>query len=160
MPNGATGLAQLGNLGKIAGIGGIAVGFLALVVPSLISTIPGLPPEQQAGALGLIAIGCFGIGALGLVVWLASGLAKRRSVSTSGDQSPGIISESGVEVTYRHSPDDRTGGVPKASAKAANLPKASATTESSESPAIIAGGSAGVRYASDPAKPPRKPVKR
>ena len=54
---------RLGRLGKVAGVGGIALGTMVLILDPLIGTISTLSSEQQSGAVWLIAIGCFGIGA-------------------------------------------------------------------------------------------------
>jgi hypothetical protein len=69
-------LFSLGRLGKVAGIGGIAIGAVVLLLNALIGTIPGLPADQQADILRLLAILGFGIGALGIIAWFASGQAS------------------------------------------------------------------------------------
>jgi hypothetical protein len=69
-------LAGLGRLGKVACIGGIAIGAAVLLLNALIGTIPGLPADQQAEIVKLLAILSFGIGALGIIAWLASGQAS------------------------------------------------------------------------------------
>src|SRR5262245_13047069 len=79
-------LSQLKSLGEVAGIGGIALGGVVLLVHRLIGTIAGLPKEARAGTAKWIAAGCFVIGALGIAAWAVGG---RPSVSTSGNQSPG-----------------------------------------------------------------------
>jgi hypothetical protein len=66
-------LSGLGRLGKVAGIGGIAIGAVVLLLNALIDTIPGLPADQQAEIVRLLAILSFGIGALGIIVWFAGG---------------------------------------------------------------------------------------
>jgi hypothetical protein len=43
-------LSGLGRLGKVAGIGGIAIGAVVLLLNALIGAIPGLPADQQAGS--------------------------------------------------------------------------------------------------------------
>jgi hypothetical protein len=69
-------LSGLGRLGKVAGIGGIAIGAVVLLLNALIGTIPGLPADQQAEIVKLLAILGFGIGVLGIIAWLASGQAS------------------------------------------------------------------------------------
>jgi len=71
-------LAGLGRLGKVAGIGGIAIGAVVLLLNALIGTVPGLPADQQAEIVKLLAILSFGIGALGLIGWFAVGSAYSR----------------------------------------------------------------------------------
>jgi hypothetical protein len=69
-------LSGLGRLGKVAGIGGIAIGAVVLILNALIGTIPGLPADQQAEIVKLLAILSFGIGALGIIGWLVAGQAS------------------------------------------------------------------------------------
>jgi hypothetical protein len=69
-------LSGLGRLGKVAGIGGIAIGAVVLLLNALIGTIPGLPADQQPEIVKLLAILSFGIGVLGIIVWLAGGQAS------------------------------------------------------------------------------------
>jgi len=69
-------LSGLGRLGKVAGIGGIAIGAVVLLMNALIGTIPGLPADQQAEIVRLLAILSFGIGALGIIAWLSAGRAS------------------------------------------------------------------------------------
>jgi hypothetical protein len=72
-------LSGLGRLGKVAGIGGISIGAIVLVYSALIGTIPGLPPNQQADVVRLLAFLSFGIGIVGIIAWFAS---TRASSST------------------------------------------------------------------------------
>jgi hypothetical protein len=65
-------LSGLGRLGKVAGIGGISIGAVVLLFNALIGTIPGLPPDQQADVVRLLAVLFFGIGIIGIIAWLAS----------------------------------------------------------------------------------------
>jgi hypothetical protein len=69
-------LSGLGHLGKVAGIGGIAIGAVVLLLNALIGTIPGLPADQQAEIVKLLAVLSFGIGALGIITWFAGGRAS------------------------------------------------------------------------------------
>jgi hypothetical protein len=68
-------LSSLGSLGKIAGVAGIAIGMIVLLVRPIIERISTVPPAQRAPMLRLVAVGAFGIGALGIVAWLVSGLS-------------------------------------------------------------------------------------
>lgn len=57
-------------LGKVAGIGGIAVGAVVLLLGPLIHTaVPGLASTDRATAVMTIAVCAFGLGALGIVAW-------------------------------------------------------------------------------------------
>ena len=69
-------LSSLGRLGKVAGIGGISIGAVVLVFNALIGTIPGLPPNQQADVVRLLAFLSFGIGIAGIIAWFASARAS------------------------------------------------------------------------------------
>jgi hypothetical protein len=144
-------LSQLKSLGEIAGIGGIALGVVVLLVRPLIATIAGLPKDARAGPVKLIAIGCFVIGALGIAAWTISSQSNGRQVSTRGAQSPGIVSGGDATVSYGISPAAQPGSPPT---NTPNLPVPSGTvhTEGNQSPGVIAGGKVGVDYAPTPSK--------
>ena len=61
-------LSSLASLGKLAGMGGIAIGAVVLLVRPLIDKAGKAKPEQLA-LFRLIAIGAFAIGVLGIVAW-------------------------------------------------------------------------------------------
>jgi len=65
-------LKALEGLGKVAGIGGIALGVLALALKDVLASrvFAALPPEQAAQLLMMIIVGSFLIGALGIVAWM------------------------------------------------------------------------------------------
>jgi hypothetical protein len=144
-------LSQLKSLGEIAGIGGIALGVVVLLVRPLIATIAGLPKDARAGPVKLIATGCFVIGALGIAAWTISSQSNGRQVSTRGAQSPGIVSGGDATVSYGISPAAQPGSPPT---NTPNLPVPSGTvhTEANQSPGVIAGGKVGVDYAPTPSK--------
>jgi hypothetical protein len=81
-------LSGLARLGKVAGIGGISIGAVVLVFNALIGTIPGLPPDQQASVVRLLAFLCFGIGIVGIIAWFASTRAHppMPTISVSADR--------------------------------------------------------------------------
>jgi hypothetical protein len=56
----------------VAGIAGISIGAVVLIFSALIGTIPGLPPNQQAEVVRLLAFLSFGIGIIGIIAWFAS----------------------------------------------------------------------------------------
>jgi len=74
-------LSSLAELGKIAGVAGIAIGLIALLAPQFIKGASSLPRAQQAPMLRLVAIGAFAIGALGIVAWLIAGAQMGTSVT-------------------------------------------------------------------------------
>jgi O-antigen/teichoic acid export membrane protein len=67
-------ISSLASLGKVAGLGGIAVGAMVLLMRPIIKQAFGLPAAERAPTLRLIALGAFAVGALGIVAWLAIGL--------------------------------------------------------------------------------------
>jgi len=73
-------LSSLETLGKIAGLAGIAIGLVALLVRPIVDQISALPNAQRGPTVRLVAVGAFAIGALGIVVWLASSLAGHNTV--------------------------------------------------------------------------------
>jgi hypothetical protein len=146
-------LSQLKSLGEIAGIGGIALGVVVLLVRPLIATIAGLPKNARAGPVKLIAIGCFAIGALGITAWTISSQSGGRQVSTRGAQSPGVISGGDATVSYGTSPAAQPGS-PPADAPALPAPSGTVRTEGNQSPGIITGNKVGIDYAPTPAPSP------
>jgi hypothetical protein len=77
-------LSSLAALGKVAGLGGIALGVVALLVRPAIDRTSGVPAPQRASLLRFITMGAFGIGALGIVAWLVSGLWGGTVAVTAG----------------------------------------------------------------------------
>ena len=67
-------LSSLASLGKVAGLGGIAIWAVVLLVGPIINKTSGVPAAQRGPLLRFIAMGAFGIAALGIVAWLVSGL--------------------------------------------------------------------------------------
>jgi O-antigen/teichoic acid export membrane protein len=63
---------SLATLGSIAGLGGIAIGAVVLLLRPMIDKSGKAKPEVL-GLFRLIAIGAFAIGALGVLVWGLSG---------------------------------------------------------------------------------------
>ncbi len=147
-------LSQLKSLGEIAGIGGIALGVVVLVLRPLIAALAGLPKDARAGPVKLIAVGCFVIGALGIAAWTIGARAPGPQVSTRGSQSPGVVSRGDASVSYGAAPAAQP--VPPAAPPAtesANGPQpggGSVRTEGDQSPAIVSGGKAKVDYAPAP----------
>jgi|GEM_PF-4043836 len=68
-------LLALESLGKIAGLGGIAIGSVVLIVRPIVDRTSLLPRDQRGPLLRFLAMGSFGIGALGIVAWVAGGLS-------------------------------------------------------------------------------------
>jgi hypothetical protein len=96
-------ILSLQTLGKIAGLGGIAIGMIALLVRPIVDQISALPNAQRGPTVRLIAIGAFAIGALGIVAWLASSLGGHNTIvngapcsSSSGRDASGNKVSCGV----------------------------------------------------------------
>jgi hypothetical protein len=77
-------LSSLETLGKVAGLGGIAIGLIALLVRPIIDQTPALPLAQRGPVLRLVVIGAFAIGALGIVAWLGASLGGHNTIVTGG----------------------------------------------------------------------------
>lgn len=86
----AVDLSSLASLGKIAGLGGIALGVVVLLVRPMIDRVSAVPVAERGPTLRLLAMGAFGIGALGIVAWLIGGVSGD---STTG--APGAITTGG-----------------------------------------------------------------
>jgi hypothetical protein len=84
-------LSSLASLGKIAGLGGIAIGAVVLLIRPIIDRVSSVPTAARAPMLRFVAMGAFGVGALEIVAWLVSGLsvgnvnADRGGVAIKGD---------------------------------------------------------------------------
>jgi hypothetical protein len=97
-------LSSLATLGKVAGLGGIALGVVALLVKPVIDRASGVPAAQRAPLLRFVAGRAFGIGALGIVAWLVSGLAGGPTVTAGTGGVAGGRDVSGNTVTIRQPP--------------------------------------------------------
>jgi hypothetical protein len=82
-------LSSLETLGKVAGLSGNAIGVVALLVRPLIDRVSSLPAAQRAPLLRLVATGAFGIGPLGIVAWLVSGMQGGNVLAASGGVAAG-----------------------------------------------------------------------
>jgi hypothetical protein len=150
-------LSQIKSLGEIAGIGGIALGVVVLLLRPLIATISGLPKDARSGPVKMIAIGCFVIGALGIGAWIWGNQSKGLQASTRGTQSPAVIGGGNVTVNFGSPSVPQTGSSPVDS-PASPLPSgAAAQTEGSQSPGVITGGKADIEYSPPPAATPSPP---
>jgi hypothetical protein len=77
-------LSSLASLGKFAGLGGIAVGLVVLLIRPIIDRVTSVNAADRAPLLRFVAIGAFGIGALGIVAWLLSGMSGGNVNVTAG----------------------------------------------------------------------------
>jgi hypothetical protein len=135
-------LSQLKSLGEVAGIGGLAIGVVLLLVRPLIDKLGIVPAAQRGPLVRLIAGGAFGIGVLGIGAWLIASMTGGPAARTAGNQSPAIISGGNVSV-----------GAPVPAATQSSpsaLPTtSSAKTQGDQSPAIIGGGNVTVTVPAD-----------
>jgi hypothetical protein len=144
-------LSGLERLGKVAGIGGISIGAVVLLLNPLIGTIPSLPSDQQADIVRLLAILGFGIGVIGVVAWSASGRAASRKVATAGRQSPAIKARRNVDIGYAGAAPERP-AVSRSAQMARPSSDAAAQTLGDQSPAVASEGDVSVHYGT-PAEP-------
>ncbi len=77
-------LSSLAELGKVAGVAGVAIGMVALIARAVIDRSSSLPRARREPMLRLVMLGAFAIGALGVVAWLLAGMQFGTSVK-SGD---------------------------------------------------------------------------
>src|SRR5690349_14532907 len=77
-------LSALETLGRIAGLAGIAIGLVVLLVRPIIDQTPALPLGQRGPMVRLVVIGAFAIGALGILAWTAGSLGVHNTIVTGG----------------------------------------------------------------------------
>jgi hypothetical protein len=137
-------LAPLEALGKVAGIAGIVVGAVVLIIRGIIDKASSVPAKQRASMLRLLAMGAFGVGALGILAWVGASMSNGPHASTRGHDSPAVIGGGNVTI----GPADTAG--PSVPGPKTDLPaNARANSTGNRSPAIISGGDVTV-------SPPRK----
>jgi hypothetical protein len=97
-------LSSLATLGKVAGLGGVALGVVVLLVRPVVDKTSGVPAAQRGPLLRFVAGGAFGIGALGIVAWLVSGLAGSPTVTAGAGGVAGGRDVTGNTVTVGQLP--------------------------------------------------------
>ena len=147
-------LSQLKQLGEVAGIGGIALGVIAILLRNLIGSIAGIPKADRARVVTFIAGGCFVIGALGIGAWTFGNQQPQPTATTTGGQSPAIVSKGDANVSYG-TPAAPQQGSPSTAERAS--PSGTATTQGNQSPAITGAGNATVQYGSPSPTAPSSP---
>lgn len=80
-------LSQLAGLGKVAGIGGIALGVVVLLVRPVIEQSATLPGATRGWLLLTIAVGALALGVLGMVFWVLGNRSGAQIAHTEGDAS-------------------------------------------------------------------------
>jgi hypothetical protein len=142
-------LSQLESLGKVAGIGGIAIGAVVLLIRAIIDKTSSMPAKQRASMLRLLAIGAFSVGAMGIVAWAVNGWSGGPHASTRGNDSPAVIGGGNVTIGPASS---AAPSLP--SPQTAVAPNATAKTGGDRSPAIVSGGNAVILTPNTTPKPP------
>jgi hypothetical protein len=140
-------LSQLEPLGKVAGIGGIAIGAVVLLIRGIIDKTSSVPAKQRASMLRMLATGAFGVGALGIMAWVANGWSGGQHAATRGD-SPTVISGGNVTIGPASS-----AGPSAPTPEIGVTPNATAKTAGDRSPAIVSGGNATVSTPNNSATP-------
>jgi hypothetical protein len=99
-------LSSLAELGKVAGVAGVAIGMIVLLVRPIIDHTSSLPRAERAPMLRSIMIGAFGIGGLGIVAWLLASLASVPVGGSPGNcnQTSGGIGSGGNKLNCDFSP--------------------------------------------------------
>ena len=108
-------IKSLASLGKVAGIGGIALGVLALVLKDVLaSSVFAALPAAQAGQLLLVVIvGAFVIGGLGIAAWALSHGAQSktgRTISASAGSAAFGDNARGNQINITHTTDRGSAG--------------------------------------------------
>lgn len=149
------GLSGLVRLGKIAGIGGISIGAVVLLLHALIGTVPSVPADQRADIVRLIAILCFGVGVIGIVAWVSIGRLAGGTASTSGSQSPAVSAGGVVDISYAGAASERLeSSRPNQTARCPS--DAVAQTLGDQSPAVVSDADVAVRYGRGPSTDPKR----
>jgi hypothetical protein len=81
-------LSQLAGLGKVAGIGGIGLGVVVLLLWPVIEQSAILPEATRGWLLLTISVGALALGALGMVVWVLGNRSGAQIARAEGDESP------------------------------------------------------------------------
>lgn len=76
-------LKVLASLGKVGGVGGIALGVVAFLLKDVLANqvFQALPPAQAYQLLQIITVGLFVLGALGILAWVIGNRAPAPGVA-------------------------------------------------------------------------------
>jgi hypothetical protein len=83
-------LSPLVGLGKVAGIGEMALGVVVLLLRPVIDRLGSLPQPAQARLLLAIAVGAFAVGLFGMVLWWLAAGPRTQKARTDGDHSAAL----------------------------------------------------------------------
>lgn len=142
-------MPELASLGQVAGIAGIAIGAVVLILRPLIEKgLTAMPPRDRARVVLTIALGAFGLGTAGLLAWAYAERPGGVSVATRGDRSPAVVSGGSAVIDY--------GGAERPPAPAGTAPPAAPPsgarieTQGDGSPGVAAGGDVRIRIDQPP----------
>jgi hypothetical protein len=100
-------LSSLAELGKVAGVAGIAIGMIVLIARPMIEGAKDLPRAERAPIFRLVGIGAFAIGSLGIAAWLIVAIAappSGGSASGNCNVASGGIGSGGNKLNCDFSP--------------------------------------------------------
>ena len=97
-------LSSLASLGEIAGLGGIALGVVVLLIRPMIDRVSSVPAAERGPTLRLLALGAFGMGALEIVAWMAAGAAGSFSSGSCSVTTGGNGTATGNSVNCTNVP--------------------------------------------------------
>jgi hypothetical protein len=108
-------VSSLADLGKVAGIGGLAIGMIVLIIRPMIDGAKDLPRAERAPTFRLIAIGAFAIGGLGILAWLIATLVAPPGDGSGGNcnVTSGGIGSGGNKINCDFSPSMPSTPAPK-----------------------------------------------
>lgn len=90
-------LSQLPQLGKVAGVPGVGMGAVALVLGGVLAAADLLPEGWRGPVLLVVAVGAVGLGALVVLGWARAARGAAQTARTRGDRSAAEnVDESGT----------------------------------------------------------------
>jgi hypothetical protein len=81
-------LSQLPKLGKVAGVPGIALGVVVLVLGAVVAAANMLPEGWRGPVMVIVALGVVLLGVLTIRGWARGNRADAQIADTQGDRSP------------------------------------------------------------------------
>jgi hypothetical protein len=78
-------LSSLAEVGQVAGVAGVAIGMIVLLVRPMIEGARELPRSERAPMFRRIAIGSFTVGGLGILAWVMATVVGMPSGSGGGN---------------------------------------------------------------------------
>ncbi len=100
-------LSSLAELGKMAGVAGVAIGMIALIARAVLDRTASLPKAERAPMFRFVAVGAFMIGAFGIFAWLLAsviGIPSGGGPSGNCNITSGGIASGGNKVNCTPAP--------------------------------------------------------